>query len=412
MKCIACPNMDKDVSFFICVNKENDNHVCGECVDKMYTHLLNHTLGSEKAKKAKAAEDKETSKAADSDAIPSANDVLEHLNRYIIGQDDAKKTLAVAVRNHYKRLLLSSDEQTHVDKSNILIMGESGTGKTAIVKAISQFINVPMVVVDSASMSGVGYCGEDVDMAVTQLYEKAGKNKAAADRGIIFLDEIDKKKKSKESRTSDVSGEDVQKGMLRLLEGKEVKVGKNVTVDTSNILFILGGAFVGLEKIVEERLEKNAIGFGRSPLGDDVNMGEVYSKVTTDDLIKFGMIPELIGRVPVHTYTNSLSKEDIKKVMVEPENSVVKQMQRLFSVDDVLLKFDEDAIDYVAEKVIKDKIGVRGLRKVLEKELNHVQFEVEGYSQRNIRTVVVSKDSKTDGLKTTFRYRKKSSSNK
>lgn len=410
MKCIACQNTDKDVSFFICINKNTNDHVCGMCVDKMYSHYLNYTIGSKTDTKDKF--ENAAKSEADTFKIPSANEIVQHLNRYIIGQEDAKKTMAIAVRNHYKRLQMSEEERALVEKSNILIMGESGTGKTAIAKAISQFINVPMVVVDSASMSGVGYCGDDVDVAVTQLYERSGRNKEATERGIIFLDEIDKKKKSRESRTADVSGEDVQKGMLRLLEGKEIKVAKDVRIDTSNILFILGGAFVGLDKIVEERLEKNAIGFGRRTQDDQVNMGEIYSKVTTEDLVKFGMIPELIGRVPVHTYTNSLSKDDIKKVMVEPENSIVKQMQRLFAVDNVRLTFKEDAIDYVAEKVIKDKIGVRGLRKVLEQELKQVQFEVEEYAKRNIRSVVVTKHNKHDGLKTTFRYGKKVKANK
>ena len=292
-------------------------------------------------------------------------------------------------------------------------MGESGTGKTAIIQHIARFINVPMVVVDTTSMSASGYTGDDVENCIKELYVRADKNKALAEKGIVFLDEIDKKRKSKGGgSTADVSGEDVQKSFLRLLEGKEVKVAKNVSIDTKNILFIAGGAFVGLEKIVQQRMETNAIGFGRTKNSKDIDMADIYKNVTTDDLVEFGMIPELVGRLPIHTYTNTLTQNDIKRVMTETKNSVVKQFETLFAVDGVQLQFKPEAVDFVADKVVKDKIGVRGLRKVLEKELRNIQYDIEEYHARNIKTVVVGYDANTNRLKTTFRYNRKNKTTK
>lgn len=399
MKCKTCPNTDKNTDFFIALDDEGSEFICGSCVDKMYTHYLGHTIKDDQVTKKNPMD------------IPSTKDLVSYLDQYIIGQEHAKKDIAIAVRNHYKRLSLPKEQQEDVEKSNILLMGESGTGKTKIIQQIAKYINVPMVVVDCTSMSASGYTGDDVDTAIKDLYAKANGNKSLAERGIIFLDEIDKKKKASDSRSADVGGEDVQKAMLRILEGKSIKVKKGVEIDTTNILFIAGGAFVGLEKIVGSRLQTNAIGFRRSN-SDEADMSDVYANVTTDDLVDFGMIPELIGRLPIHTYTRALDKHDITRVMTETKNSVVKQFEALFAVDGVKLTFNKDAIDFVADKVIKDKIGVRGLRKVLEKELRHIQYDIEEYSARNIRTVVVGTDKNTNKLKTTFRYYSKRKNNK
>ena len=401
MKCKTCSNTDENTNFFISLDDEGNEYICGECVDKMYSHYLKHVV------KPDTSNNKRNNKSNDLE-IPSSKKLVEYLDQYVIGQNHAKKDIAVAVRNHYKRLSLPEEQQEDVEKSNILLMGESGTGKTKIIQQIAKFINVPIVVVDCTSMSASGYTGDDVDNAIKDIYSQANGNKSLAEKGIVFLDEIDKKKKSKESRAADVGGEDVQKSLLRILEGKNVRVGKGVEINTKDILFIAGGAFIGLENIIETRLQTNSIGFGRARNQDNVNMKEVYSNVTTDDLIEFGLIPELVGRLPIHTYTESLSKDDIKRVMIETKNSVVKQFETLFAVDGVKLTFNLDAIDYVAEKVLKDKIGVRGLRKVLEKELRHIQYDIEDYKTRNIRTVVVSKDKNVNKLKTTFRYYPKS----
>lgn len=403
MKCKICPNTDKTNDFFIAIDDKGQEVVCGDCVNKMYEHFLKHTLNSQ-VKKPKSKSEPE---------IPSTKTLVEYLDQYIIRQETAKKDIAIAVRNHYKRLSLSLDEQGEIDKSNILLMGESGTGKTAIIQHIARFINVPMVVVDTTSMSASGYTGDDVENCIKELYVRADKNKALAEKGIVFLDEIDKKRKSKGGgSTADVSGEDVQKSFLRLLEGKEVKVAKNVSIDTKNILFIAGGAFVGLEKIVQQRMETNAIGFGRTKNSKDIDMADIYKNVTTDDLVEFGMIPELVGRLPIHTYTNTLTQNDIKRVMTETKNSVVKQFETLFAVDGVQLQFKPEAVDFVADKVVKDKIGVRGLRKVLEKELRNIQYDIEEYHARNIKTVVVGYDANTNRLKTTFRYNRKNKTTK
>lgn len=406
MKCKICPNTDKTIDFFISIDNENKEVVCGDCVDKMYNHYLTYTISTEGKKKQKSESEPD---------IPSTKTLVDYLDQYIIKQETAKKDIAIAVRNHYKRLSLPKNEQSDIDKSNILLMGESGTGKTAIIQHIARYINVPMVVVDTTSMSASGYTGDDVENCIKELYVKANKNKSLAEKGIVFLDEIDKKKKAKGSgSTADVSGEDVQKSFLRLLEGKEIKVAKNISINTKDILFIAGGAFVGLEKIVQKRMETNSIGFGRSSNINEIDMADIYKNVNTEDLIEFGMIPELVGRLPVHTYTNTLSRNDIKRVMTETKNSVVKQFETLFAVDGVKLQFKPEAVDYVADKVVKDKIGVRGLRKVLEKELRNIQYDIEEYRSRNIRTVVVGFDENLNRLTTTFRYnrKKKTTNNK
>lgn len=399
MKCKTCTNTHEDIEFFISLDDNNKDYICGDCVDTMHGHYQkycgNDALKSKVSRPSKKKIEME---------IPSSKKLVEYLDQYIIGQECAKKDIAVAVRNHYKRLSLSDEVREDVEKSNILMMGESGTGKTKIIQQIAKFINVPMSVVDCTSMSASGYTGDDVDKCIKDLYEQAGKNKTLTEYGIVFLDELDKKKKSTDNRTADVGGADVQKSLLRTLEGKKVKVQKGVEIDTTNILFIAGGAFVGLDKIVETRMGTNNIGFGRSTLSETSDMGNIYENVTTDDLVQFGLIPELIGRLPVHTYTRTLSKDDIKRVITDTKNSVVKQFETLFAVDGVKLSFKADAIDYVAERAIIDKIGVRGLRKVLENELRNIQYDIEDYKSRNIRTVVVNVDRNKNKLKTTFRY--------
>ena len=226
MKCKICPNTDETIDFFISIDNENKEVVCGDCVDKMYNHYLTYTISTEGKKKQKSESEPD---------IPSTKTLVDYLDQYIIKQETAKKDIAIAVRNHYKRLSLPKNEQSDIDKSNILLMGESGTGKTAIIQHIARYINVPMVVVDTTSMSASGYTGDDVENCIKELYVKANKNKSLAEKGIVFLDEIDKKKKAKGSgSTADVSGEDVQKSFLRLLEGKEIKVAKNISINTFN----------------------------------------------------------------------------------------------------------------------------------------------------------------------------------
>lgn len=403
MKCSTCDNTDKDISFFIAI--EDDKHVCGDCVKKMYTHLLKH-YDVEPSESTEILS--QCSKNAE--GIPSTKSLVDYLDQYIIGQEVAKKDIAIAVRNHYKRLSLPEKSREDVEKSNILLMGESGTGKTKIIQQIAKLIDVPMVVVDCTAMSAVGYTGDDIESSIKDLYTAAKGNKERTEMGIVFLDEIDKKKRSRDSKVADVGGEDVQKAMLRMLEGKKVKVTKTVEIDTSNILFIAGGAFVGLDKIVENRLQTKSIGFGRDTTTTNI-MDGIYEKVTTDDLVAFGLIPELIGRLPIHTYTKSLSKEDIKKIMTDTKNSAVKQFQTLFKVDGVNLNFRPSAIEYVANKVMKDKIGVRGIRKVLELELRDIQFELETLKDKNVKSITVEFDDKKNRLKTSLRYERKKTLN-
>ena len=397
-QCVICEkefNMSKTSKFFI--SKDNKKHgsllICEDCIEKVYGLKLKN----------------DKSKAINSDDIPSSIELLNYLDRYIVSQNEAKKTLAVAVRNHYKRLHLnkSKETSTRVDKSNVLLMGESGTGKTALVKRIAEYIDVPLAIVDTASMTADGYMGSSVEEAVKSLYNKANGNVELAERGIIFFDELDKKrKKSNTGNNSDISGVDVQTSMLKMVEGTKVNVGKKVEINTENILFIAGGAFVDLKEIIQKRLVNKTIGFKKQEESNEVSMEDIYKNANSDDLIEFGLIPELVGRFPVLAYTKSLTKEDITKIMTDTDDSVIKQFRRLFELDEVKFTVDKKAVEHLAEEVLKNKTGARGIRKMLESVLRDTQFESETFKSKGVSKIHLTKGVKDDFIKVKFRYNK------
>lgn len=326
---------------------------------------------------------------APSSEIPSIDGIIDHLNRRVVGQQDAKETIAIAVRNHYKRLSVDSDDV--IDKSNILLMGNSGTGKTHLIKTLTSYIDVPLMIVDSSTYTTSGYVGSDVEDIIKELYEKSGNSKKKTERGIIFLDEIDKKKKSKDTGGRvEPGGEQAQQAFLKLIEGKEVSVSKSTTVDTSNILFIAGGAFVGLMDSMKRRVKTETFGLGSKAGNADMELA--YKNATTDDLIDFGMIPEFIGRFPIITYTKDLTKKEIVEVIKSTENSILNQYKKLFQINDNLeLDITQPAIEEISEMVIRDRIGVRGVRKVVEKVLHNVQRHAETIKKNGGYKIIINK---------------------
>nr|WP_298055087.1 ATP-dependent Clp protease ATP-binding subunit ClpX [uncultured Lachnoanaerobaculum sp.] len=334
--------------------------------------------------------------------VPAPHKIKEMLDEYVIGQEQAKKVISVAVYNHYKRIFLGKDKDgTRIEKSNILMIGPTGSGKTYLVKTLAKLLNVPLAIADATSLTEAGYIGDDIESVISKLLLSAGNDVERAECGIVFIDEIDKIAKKKNTNTRDVSGESVQQELLKLLEGSKVEVPvgtnqKNVlapmeTVNTDNILFICGGAFPALDDIIKERLQKNtSVGFNSDLKDKYDNEADLYSKVTNEDIRKFGMIPEFIGRLPVVCTLSKLDKEAFKKILTEPKNAILKQYKRLLELDEVELVFDDDAMDYIAQQAMKKDTGARALRSIIEEFMLDIMYEIP--KDKNIGRVIITRD--------------------
>lgn len=331
--------------------------------------------------------------------LPKPKDIKEFLDQYVIGQDDAKRYLAVAVYNHYKRLLQPKDKNdVEIEKSNIIMVGSTGTGKTLLARTIAKLLHVPFTIVDATVLTEAGYVGEDIESILTRLLQVADYNVEEAERGIVFIDEIDKiaRKGDNPSITRDVSGEGVQQGLLKLLEGSVVNVPpqggrkhpdqKMIPVNTKNILFICGGAFDGIERKIAQRLNTNVVGYSAAKEAVKIDRGNLMQYIAPQDLKSFGLIPEIIGRLPVLTYLNPLDRTTLRNILTEPKNSIIKQYVKLFEMDGVKLEFEPEVFEYIVDKAIEYKLGARGLRSIVETIMNDVMFEIP--SQQTERFVV------------------------
>ena len=404
--CCICGVPETEVNMVIRSN--NDQYICEKCaslihfqIDEInkYTDEVNQMMAEQTELVQPQVQPKKEPKKNIKDIVPTPHEIKEFLDEYVIGQDQAKIKLAVGVYNHYKRILQKQDE-TDIEKASILLLGATGSGKTLLAKTIAKLLDVPITIVDANCFTQAGYVGEDVESILSRLYQAADNDLERAERGIVFIDEIDKiaKQGDSPSITKDVSGEGVQQALLKILEGSKVKFAptggrkhpekETVEIDTKNILFICSGAFVGIEKRIEKRLNMRAIGFA-ADIKKNVSKENIIEYLTPEDVRAYGMIPELVGRLPIITYVKNLTREELRQVLTEPKNSIIKQYTKLFKMDGVKLEFEDDALDYIVEKAMTLKTGARGLRSIVEEIMTQYMYDIPSAKKRKL---VVTKE--------------------
>ncbi|MDB4025481.1 ATP-dependent Clp protease ATP-binding subunit ClpX [Flavobacteriaceae bacterium] len=387
LECSFCGRKKSETDLLIA---GTDAHICDKCIEQA------HGIVEEEISEASTGSlDKEIT-------LKKPLEIKTFLDQYVIGQDETKKAMSVAVYNHYKRLNQVIDEnEVEIEKSNIVLVGETGTGKTLIARSIAKMLNVPFSIVDATVLTQAGYVGEDVESILSRLLQAADYDVAKAQRGIVFIDEIDKiaRKGDNPSITRDVSGEGVQQALLKLLEGSVVNVApkggrkhpeqKFIEINTKDILFIAGGAFSGIDKMISKRLNMQAVGFSASMEEDKIDEENLLQYIIPSDLKSFGLIPEIIGRLPVLSYMNPLDAATLRAILTEPKNSIIKQYEKLFSIDDVVFTVEEDALNYIVGKAVEYKLGARGLRSLCEAILTDAMFELPSSDEKQL---IVSKD--------------------
>ena len=395
--CTFCGRTSRDVRLLI--NGIN-GAICDECATQAY-EIVKEQIGNKKSKL-----------DIDRKDLPKPEDIKKFLDQYVIGQDDAKRYLSVSVYNHYKRLMQEeTNDDVEIEKSNIIMVGSTGTGKTLLARTIAKLLHVPFAIVDATVLTQAGYVGEDIESILTRLLQAADYNVESAERGIVFIDEIDQiaRKGDNPSITRDVSGEGVQQGLLKLLEGSIVNVPpqggrkhpeqKMIPVDTKNILFICGGAFDGIEKKIAQRLNTRVVGYAASKETNQVDRNNLLKYITPADLKSFGLIPEIIGRLPILTYLNPLDRQALRNILTEPKNSIIKQYIKLFAMDDIRLTFDEAVYEFIVDKAMEFKLGARGLRSIVEAIMMDAMFSMPSEKEKELHvTLEYAKDkfAKTD----------------
>lgn len=382
-RCSFCDRVESEVSILFTGIKGN---ICDACTENAH-HLLQETNGDKKPKK-------DSKDILKKHKVYKPREIKEFLDQYVIGQDSAKKVISVAIYNHYKRLLQPKEDDVEIEKSNIMMVGETGTGKTLLAKSIARLLQVPFAIVDATVFTEAGYVGEDVESILSRLLQSCDYDVSAAEHGIVYIDEIDKvgRKSDNPSITRDVSGEGVQQAMLKLLEGSDILVPpqggrkhpeqKMVKINTQNILFICGGAFEGIDKMIARRVQTSAIGYNAIKATKELDRSNLLQYVNAQDLRTFGLIPELLGRIPIVTYLNPLDPDALKRILTEPKNALIKQYKKLFEYENIKLHVEEDALDYMVSKAIEYKLGGRGLRAICEMILTDAMFDLPSQDKK------------------------------